>query len=113
MARVVIYYVLVFGNRSLTTVTVKKRKKYKHLLLAPEAPKPVGVSVVGTGQTQKFTSCPEQHTLFLFSSLSLSLITNIICRTSGRNFLVRAEGTGQTRPLPQSFSFFKIKKKAI
>lgn len=50
MARVVIYYVLVLGNRSLTTVTVKKKEKnHKHLLLAPEAPKPVGVSVVGTG----------------------------------------------------------------
>jgi hypothetical protein len=27
----------------------KKKKNHKHLLLAPEAPKPVGVSVVGTG----------------------------------------------------------------
>jgi hypothetical protein len=105
MARVVIYYVLVFGNRSLTTVTVKKRKKYKHLLLAPEAPKPVGVSVVGTGQTQKFTICPEQHTLFLFSSLSLSYYYYYLS-DFGKKFSGSGRRNRADSPAPPVFFFF-------
>jgi hypothetical protein len=76
MARVVIYYVLVLGNRSLTTVTVKKKnKKPQTLIISSRGAKTCRGFRCRHWAASKVSHLPTTaHTLFLFFSLlSLSL----------------------------------------